>query len=84
MRKLVIAAALWLTSAVWSGAQAEELRIDKWPDDVPCDALRKNPDGSYTLVKDIRLSGNVYSNMRSKNTADTHLWDQKCAGKTAK
>jgi hypothetical protein len=83
MRKLMIAAAL--CSIVWSVAQAEELKINKWPDDVPCDAIRKNPDGSYTQIKDIVLPGNKrISGNILKDSGETRLWDQKCAGKTAK
>jgi len=32
-------------------ALAEEpINIEKWPDDVPCDKLKKNADGSYEMT----------------------------------
>jgi hypothetical protein len=40
--------------AAWSvTAQAQAINVEKWPDDVPCNALRKNPDGSYDVTKPI-------------------------------
>ena len=82
MRVLLIG--LVLTFVALS-AQAEEITIRKWPDDVPCNALRKNSDGSYVLVKDI-LYGPVRMEAGNsfEKSGDTHFWDQKCAGKTVK
>ena len=34
-------------------ARAQAINVEKWPDDVPCDVLRKNPDGSYDVTKPI-------------------------------
>jgi hypothetical protein len=33
--------------------RAEDIQVEKWPEDVPCDAIKKNPDGSYTQTKDL-------------------------------
>jgi len=42
--------------ALESGAmRAEDIQVKKWPDDVPCDAVKKNPDGSYTQTKDLMM-----------------------------
>jgi hypothetical protein len=82
MRKLLLASALCLGSAVWSAAPAEEIRIDSWPDDVPCDAIRKNHDGSYTQLKDIVVGGAIQTaGSLLKNKIDRRVWDRKCAGK---
>lgn len=82
MRKLLLASALCLGPAVWCAAPAEEIHIDSWPDDVPCDAIRKNRDGSYTQLKDIVVGGAIQtSGSLLKNRIDRRVWDRKCAGK---
>jgi len=38
--------------ALESGAmRAEDINVNKWPADVPCDAVKRNPDGSYSSRK---------------------------------
>jgi hypothetical protein len=65
----------------------EELRIEKWPDGVPCNAIHRNPDGSFTQEKGITLS---FRNLRMSDntfaaeTAEARLWAAKCNGKTGK
>jgi len=44
--------------AIW----AEDIQVKKWPDDVPCDAVKKNPDGSYTQLKDLMMGNMPMSN----------------------
>ena len=69
--------------ALESGAmQAEDIQVKKWPDDVPCDAVKKNPDGSYTQTKDLMMGINLMSgNTFGKNTPEVRAWDKKCIGK---
>ena len=56
--------------------------IKKWPDDVPCDAVKKNPDGSYTQLIDLTMgSMPMPKKTYSKDSAETRAWDSKCAGK---
>ncbi len=62
-------------------ARGEEIRVNKWPDDVPCDAVKKNPDGSYTQLKPIMMGSMPMPAKTYKNTPETRAWDQKCAGK---
>ena len=75
------AVALLVLTLVFSGAsRSEEIRINNWPQDIPCDAIKKNEDGSYSQVKDLlmgggRLSGNTFSN----DSREARLWDRKCA-----
>jgi hypothetical protein len=69
--------------AAWSvTAQAQAINVEKWPDDVPCDALRKNPDGSYDVTKPITRFFVTHTGMTYKNTRETKYWDQKCKGAT--
>jgi hypothetical protein len=82
MRKLIIASVLCLGSAISAAAQAQEIRVNNWPDDVPCDALRKNPDGSYTQIKDVVVGGIIQTaGSIRKNRSERRLWDRKCAGR---
>ena len=65
--------------AAWSvAAQAQAINVEKWPDDVPCDALRKNPDGSYNVTKPITRFFVTHTGMTYKKTRETKYWDQKC------
>ena len=79
---LILAAA---ALALESGAlRAEDIQVKKWPDDVSCDAVKKNPDGSYTQTKDLMM-GNMRMSINTfgKDTAEVRAWDQKCVGKSA-
>ena len=71
--------------ALESGAmRAEDIEIKKWPDDVPCDAVKKNPDGSYTQIKDLMVGGiRMGKNTLGKDTAEARAWNKKCIGKGA-
>lgn len=69
--------------ALESGAtQAEDIQVKKWPDDVPCYAVKKNPDGSYTQVKDLVMDrAQMEKNTFDKDSAGARAWDRRCAGK---
>jgi hypothetical protein len=56
----------------------DTIHINRWPEDVPCNAIRKNDDGSYTQVKDIAVGGMHLSGNSFANTGETRYWDQKC------
>lgn len=78
---IIIAVALAFESG---GMRAQDLQIKKWPDDVPCDAVKKNPDGSYTQLKDLMMGNMRMSNVTyGKETAEARAWDKKCIGKSA-
>ena len=69
--------------ALESGAmRAEDIQVKKWPDDVPCDAVKKSADGSYAQVKDL-LMGTMPMPKKTygKDSAEARAWDRKCAGK---
>lgn len=63
-------------------AQAQAINVEKWPDDVPCDVLKKNPDGSYEVTVPITRFFVTHSSLKYKNTRETRYWDQKCKGAT--
>ena len=58
------------------------INIEKWPDDVPCDKLKKNADGSYEMTVPWARFYQVHRGGRWKNTRETAYWDKHCAGKT--
>ena len=82
---------LWAAATLCGGiitfgiAQATVLRISKWPDDVPCTAISKNPDGSYTLRTSITLSdgGMIASGFTVPTTGEYQVWATKCGAGTA-
>ena len=70
--------------ALESGAMhAENIKINKWPADVPCDAVRRNADGSYTQQKELMMGTMpMPAKTYAKDTAEARAWDQKCSGKS--
>jgi hypothetical protein len=79
IRGLAIAVSLGVAPAA---AQTPPLNVETWPDDVPCDVLKKNLDGSYLITVPITRFFTTHNSMQFKNTRETRYWDQKCKGKT--
>jgi hypothetical protein len=74
----IVAMLVLNSDGVWA-----QTNIKKWPDDVPCDAVKKNPDGSYTQLIDLMMgSMPMPKKTYGKDSAETRSWDSKCAGKT--
>jgi hypothetical protein len=75
--------ALSALAALCLAARAEApINIENWPDDVPCDKLKKHDDGSYEMTVPWARFFQVHNGGKWKNTRETHYWDQKCKGKT--
>ena len=70
--------------ALESGAmRAEDGQVKKWPTDVPCDAVKRNSDGSYAQQKDLMMGTMpMPRKMHGKDTAEARARDQKCGGKS--
>ena len=76
---IIVVTALALES---SAMRAEDLKVNKWPADVPRDAVKRNPDGSYTQQKDLMMGTmpmpkKTYGN----DTAEARAWDERSGGK---
>ena len=80
MRILLLAAATWL--AVSFAARAEmTYTITSYPAglaDLPCDAFKKNPDGSWTQVAILIAGGALIVGLNFKNTKETRIIESKC------
>ena len=64
-------------------ARAEELNVENWPGDIPCNALKKHPDGAYEItVAWNRFFQRHAPGTKYRNTRETSFWDQKCKGQT--
>ena len=86
MRLQRLATAL-ATAAVLAGSaaslQAEPINIETWPDDVPCNVLKKDADGTYEItVPWTRFFQAHGAGTKYRNTRETKYWDQKCKGLT--
>ena len=46
--------------------------------DLPCDAFKKNPDGSWTLVAILIAGGALIVGLNFKNTKETRIIESKC------
>jgi len=57
MRLIALIIVLVALSLQSGAMRAEDIQIKNWPGDVPCDAVKKNPDGSYTQTKELTLAG---------------------------
>jgi hypothetical protein len=68
--------------ATFSSAQADDLRVTRWPDDVPCSALQKNNDGTFTLLRPVIMGDDADYPMAAGNTFPTdgeyHVWADNC------
>ena len=74
------AALLGLILAIPGSSRAEDARINNWPQDIPCDAVKRNEDGSYSQIKDLLLSGGRFSgNTFLADSSEALLLDRKCA-----
>ena len=64
--------------------RAEELlNVETWPNDVPCNVLKKHPDGTYEItVGWTRFFQTHAPGTKYRNTRETSFWDQKCKGQT--
>jgi len=79
---ILVVVALALESGAMSAAQ--DIEVKNWPDDVPCDAVKKNRDGSYTQTKDLMMGTvRMEKNTFGKGTSAARAWDRKCSGKGA-
>jgi hypothetical protein len=79
---LVILAGAGMLAAQPIAAQADPINIEKWPDDVPCNALKIDPDGTYEITVPFVRFFSVHNGAKYRNTRETRYWDQKCKGKT--
>ena len=65
---------------VWA---EEPLNVENWPADVPCNVLKKHPDGTYEItVAWNRFFQRHAPGTKYRNTRETGYWDQKCKGQT--
>ena len=73
---IVVLVALALES---SAIRAEDIQIKNWLGDVPCDAVKKNPDGSYTQTKELMMGRmRMEKNTFGKDTHEARAWDRRC------
>jgi len=65
---------------VWA---EEPLNVENWPSDIPCNVLKKHPDGAYEItVAWNRFFQRHAPGTKHRNTRETSFWDQKCKGQT--
>lgn len=79
MRTLLVIA---VTLAISYGASAATYTIGSYPAglaEVPCDAFRKDPDGSWTQVAILIAGGALIpAGNNFKNTAESRIIEKKC------
>ena len=74
-------------AAVFGGvALAEEpIVVPSWPDDVPCNAVKRLDDGSWIEIKPLKYDGRIIQGNRYTGiTAETMAWQKKCGAKQQK
>lgn len=78
--RLVNAAIAAIALAVPAMAQ-ETYNVSGWPQgikEVPCQAWKHNPDGSWTLLGTIKAGGITMSGVRFAGTGEARMVDRKC------
>ena len=81
MRLIALILIVFALALEGGAMRAEDIQVKKWPDDVPCDAVKKNADGSYTQLKELMLGAmRMSKNTFGKDTAEARAWDRKCKG----
>jgi hypothetical protein len=79
-RLAIIIFLVGFSPVVWA---EEPLNVENWPNDVPCNVLKKHPDGTYEItVKWSRFFQTHAPGTKYRNTRGTAYWDQKCKGQT--
>jgi hypothetical protein len=70
------------TLVISYGASAATYTISSYPAglaEVPCEAFKKNPDGSWTQVATLIAGGALIpAGNNFKNTAESHIIEKKC------
>ena len=84
IRNLLTVATLCFGIAAVGATQAAALSVNKWPDDVPCSALQKNDDDTFTLLEAVVMGNDTDYPMAAGNTFPTdgeyHVWAVNCGG----
>ena len=84
MRLIALILVVFALALEGGAMRAEDIQVKKWPDDVPCDAVKKNADGSYTQLKELMMGAmRMSKNTFGKDTAEARAWDRKCISKGA-
>ena len=84
MRLIALILVVFALALEGGAMRAEDIQVKKWPDDVPCDAVKKNADGSYTQLKELMMGAmRMSKNTFGKDTAEAHAWDRRCISKGA-
>ena len=76
----LLVAAAWLAICVAARAEAA-YTITSYPAglaDLPCDAFKKNPDGSWTQAAVIVAGGALIVGLHFKDTKETRIIESKC------
>jgi hypothetical protein len=82
---VTLAVIVYPACALPRGAQTlppHTLVIAHWPEDVPCNVLKKYPDGTYEITVPYLLYYQLHSGIKLRNLRVTRYWDRKCMGAT--
>jgi len=78
-----LAIAIFLIGYPLALSAEEPLNIENWPGDIPCNLLKKHPDGAYEITVAWNRFFQRHGPARNTaNTRETSFWDQKCKGQT--
>jgi hypothetical protein len=80
VRIFIAIAAAWLAASFAARAEVT-YTITSYPAglaDLPCDAFKKNPDGSWTQVAILVAGGALIVSLHFKNTNETRIIESKC------
>jgi len=58
------------------------IKIEQWPEDVPCRVLRRHPDGTWEITVPYTLYETLQRGTKIKGLKVTEYWELKCRGQS--
>lgn len=68
--------------AVAQGLPPHTIIVEHWPEDVPCNVLKRYPDGTYEVTVPYVLYYSLHLRTKFKGLGIGAYWDRKCKGLT--
>lgn len=56
------------------------INVEHWPQDVPCRALKRYPDGTWEITVPYTLYQTLHRSTKIKGLKVTEYWERKCRG----
>jgi hypothetical protein len=79
---LVVAIAAVPPACAFNQLPPGTIIVSHWPEGLPCNVLKKYPDGTYEITVPFVTFGTIHLKAKYKGTEITRYWDRECRGRT--